>query len=191
MTLRIITGSLKGREIWTAKGVKFRPSTQFLRERLFSILGFDALRDSTFLDVFAGSGIVGFEAISRGARKAIFLELNYKNVEMIKANAERLSVTERVVVLRMDATRDLRRLSNALEPSELVNIVFIDPPFDKPVEVPFLEGVLRHPEFFSAECAFYLETRSAPSLVPKGFSVFDQRRTSSSVLTGLRFTQVL
>ncbi len=190
MALRIIAGTLKGREVWTAKGAKFRPSTQFLRQRFFSIIGFDRLNEAIFLDVFAGSGVVGFEALSRGAKKAIFLEINYKNCEMIKQNAERFGMINKAFVLKMDATRTLERISQVLNPDETIDIVFIDPPFNKPIEVPFLERVLEYSYFFSEDCAFYLETRFAPKAIPMGFIVTDQRKTSSSILTALRFCEV-
>jgi len=170
-----------------AKGAKFRPSTRFLREMLFSIIGFEALSDAIFLDVFAGSGIVGFEALSRGARKAIFLEISRKNTEMIRANAERFGLLSRAIVLELDATKDLSRLSLALEASELIDIVFIDPPFSRPLEVGFLKRVLKHPHYFAEKCSFYLETRFAPKDIPSEFEIVDQRKTSSSILTKLVF----
>lgn len=140
-----------------------------------------------FLDVFAGSGIVGFEALSRGAKKAIFLEISYKNTEMIKKNAERFGVKKRAIVLRIDATRKLRRLESALEPAETINFVFVDPPFDRPLEKEFLENALSYPQFFHQDCAIFLETRFVPQNIPSGFVVVDQRKTGSSVLTTLKF----
>jgi len=189
MALRIITGELKGREVWTPKGAKFRPSTHFLREMLFSLIGPDAIHDCVFLDVFAGSGIVGFEAISRGAKKAIFLEKAYRQANGIRQNAERMGVSERACILKIDATRDLDRLSHVLSPTEHISLVFIDPPFNRPVEIPFLKAMVLHREFFADDVRIFLETRFAPKEIPDGYEVADQRKTSSSVLTTLGFTE--
>jgi len=188
MPLRIITGELKGREVWTPRSARFRPSTHFLREMLFSLIGPDAVPDCIFLDVFAGSGVVGFEAISRGARKAVFLEKAHRQANSIRENAQRLGVADRACILKIDATRDLDRLSRVLAANEVVSLVFIDPPFNHPVEIPFLEAALAHREFFADDARFFLETRFAPKEIPAGYDVADQRKTSSSVLTTLRFS---
>ena len=188
MAPRIITGSLKGRQVFLAKGASFRPSTHYLREMLFSIIGFDRIRSSVFLDVFAGSGIVGFEAISRGAKKVIFLEIGRRNCEKIRENASRFNVLDKILVYNVDATKKLAVVSAGLDADEQVSLVFVDPPFDRPVEIPFLEEVLRNKHIFSVNALFFLETRFRPKSIPLGFEVIDQRKTSSSVLTTLRFS---
>ena len=77
--MRIIGGLHKGRKIKSIKGTETRPTTDFVREALFNIIGIDVV-SSYFLDVFAGTGAVGLEALSRGADKAIFIERNAKPV---------------------------------------------------------------------------------------------------------------
>jgi len=155
---------------------------------LFSIIGFERVSSSVFLDVFAGSGIVGFEAISRGAKKVIFLEISRKNCLKIRENAARFNVLDKVVVYSVDATRKLAVVSTALEEDEQISLVFIDPPFNQPIEIPFLDEVLRNKHIFSQDARFFLETRFQPKNIPSGFSVIDQRKTSSSVLTIFRFS---
>lgn len=187
MSVRIITGTLKGREVFLPRNCKFRPSTHYLREMLFSIIGPDSVRDAVFLDVFAGTGIVGMEAISRGARKSVFLEKSHKCVDSIRSNLVRFGVEGRGIVLKMDATRELPAVGRALEGDEVVDLAFIDPPFSTPLEVPLLGAVTRNRHLFASGCRLFLETRFAPGDIPGEFSVADQRKTSSSVLTTLVF----
>jgi len=187
MSVRIITGILKGREVFLPKGSRFRPSTHYLREMLFSIIGPGKINDAVFLDVFAGSGVVGIEAISRGARKVIFLEKSHKCVESIRSNLVRFEVEDRGTVLKMDATRELPAIGRALDYHEVVDIVFIDPPFSAPLEIPLLATVTRNRNLFAPDCRFFLETRLEPGGLPDELIVADQRKTSSSVLTTLEF----
>jgi 16S rRNA (guanine(966)-N(2))-methyltransferase RsmD len=187
VSVRIITGTLKGREVFLPRNSRFRPSTHYLREMLFSIIGLDRIADAVFLDIFAGTGVVGMEAISRGARKSVFLEKSYKCVESIHSNLARFDVEDRGIVLKMDATRELPAVGRALEGSEVVDLAFIDPPFSTPLEVPLLAAVTRNRHLFAPDCRFFLETRFAPGDIPDELSVADQRKTSSSVLTTFVF----
>lgn len=187
MSLRIITGTLKGREVFLPKGASFRPSTHYLREMVFSIMTPQAVEGCIFLDVFAGSGVVGIEALSRGAAKAIFLEKAYKTAENIRANLKRLGVDDRGEVVKADATRELPSVGRALNAGELIDIVFVDPPFSTPLEIPFLTSAVRNRHLFNADCRVYLETRLVPKGLPEGLEVVDQRKTSSSILTTMSF----
>lgn len=187
MSVRIITGTLKGREVFLPRNSRFRPSTHYLREMLFSIIGPVSIDDAVFLDVFAGTGVVGMEAISRGARKSVFLEKSHKCVESIRGSLTRFDVEDRGIVLKMDATRELAAVGRALEGGEAVDLAFIDPPFSTPLEVPLLAAVTRNRHLFAPGCRLFLETRFAPEGIPDGLSVADQRKTSSSVLTTFVF----
>lgn len=187
MSLRIITGTLKGREVFLPKGASFRPSTHYLREVVFSIITPSVIEGCTFLDVFAGSGVVGIEALSRGAAKAIFLEKAYKTAENIRLNLKRLGVDDRGIVVKADATRELPAVGRSLNSGELIDIVFIDPPFSTPLEIPFLASAVRNRHLFNVECIIYMETRFKPKDLPEGLEVVNQRKTSSSVLTIMAF----
>lgn len=121
----IITGGrLKGRKIKAPKDDQFRPSSSLLKESLFNIL-YNEIIDSTFLDLFAGTGAVGMEAISRGAQKAIFVEKNSDNVRLIKENSSLLEINDSSQILQMSVEKALSKIS-IYEP----DIIFMDPPYD-------------------------------------------------------------
>jgi 16S rRNA (guanine966-N2)-methyltransferase len=122
--LRIVAGSLRGRKITVTVHAGLRPTPQRVRESLFSILG-NAVPGRAFIDLFAGTGIVGLEAVSRGASEARLIEGDAKNVAAIQKSAAEFGIADRVQVLKADAYRWAERW---LPPPKPVT-VFISPPF--------------------------------------------------------------
>jgi 16S rRNA (guanine(966)-N(2))-methyltransferase RsmD len=122
--LRIVAGDLRGRKLLCTVNAFVRPTPQRVREGLFSILG-DAVPDRHFVDVFAGTGVVGLEALSRGAKHALFLERDVRSAGDIQRHAHAFGVGDRTRVLRVDVYRWAERWQ---PPSEPVNL-FLSPPF--------------------------------------------------------------
>ncbi|MBN2689451.1 MAG: 16S rRNA (guanine(966)-N(2))-methyltransferase RsmD [Gammaproteobacteria bacterium] len=123
-TLRIIGGKWRGRRIKVANQGGLRPSTDFVRETLFNWLT-PVVDGAVCLDLFAGSGALGFEALSRGAKKVVMLDRSRKVVEMLKSNAESLKIDNAEIFCRTFS-------SNLKLPTEnKFNLVFLDPPFRK------------------------------------------------------------
>jgi 16S rRNA (guanine966-N2)-methyltransferase len=122
--LRIISGSLRGRKVTVAWDPGLRPMADRVRAALFSILG-DAVPDRVFFDVFAGSGAVGLEALSRGAASAVFVEREPRAVADIIQHLETFGVADKARVLRADAYRWADKWA---VPSEPVNL-FLGPPY--------------------------------------------------------------
>ncbi|HFD16213.1 MAG TPA: 16S rRNA (guanine(966)-N(2))-methyltransferase RsmD [Rhodospirillales bacterium] len=122
--LRIIAGSLKGRRLAVPRGLLVRPTADRAREALFSILehGEPALRGSRFLDLFAGSGAVGIEAFSRGAREVLLVEREPAALVALRANLDRIPHRDAIRVMATDATR-LGRAPHTFD------IAFLDPPY--------------------------------------------------------------
>src|SRR2546421_4931524 len=102
--LRIVAGSLRGRKVSCVVSENLRPTPQMVREALFSILG-NAVPGRPFYDVFAGTGVVGLEALSRGATEARLVESDPRQAGEIRKYAERFGVADRAQVLRADAYR--------------------------------------------------------------------------------------
>src|ERR1017187_4702734 len=89
--MRVIAGTYRSRKLQTLRGLALRPSSDRLRETLFNILG-PAVADSVFVDLFAGSGAVGIEALSRGARRAIFVENHAAAADLLRGNLQSLGI---------------------------------------------------------------------------------------------------
>lgn len=122
--LRIVSGSHRGRKLTCNVSPQLRPTPQRTREALFSLLG-NAIPERRFFDVFAGTGIVGLEAISRGASSTTFIERDVRSLDDIKQHIKDLKVDDKSEIVRGDAYRWAERWQ---PPSEPVNI-FISPPF--------------------------------------------------------------
>ena len=121
--MRIIAGALRGRKLQAPEGMATRPTADRVRETLFSMLAsrlgtFEGLRVA---DLFAGSGALGLEALSRGAAFACFVEQDRRAVDAIRANVTSLGVEDR--------TQLLARSALALPPAEPFDLVFADPPY--------------------------------------------------------------
>ena len=123
--MRIIAGERRGHRFDGPKGTGTRPTSDLVRESIFNILG-ESVIDRVVVDLFAGTGAIGLEALSRGASRAIFVELNRHNVGLIYRNLTTLRYEDRVTVLATDAYRWGR--SYTPENDEPI-IVLIDPPY--------------------------------------------------------------
>jgi 16S rRNA (guanine966-N2)-methyltransferase len=123
--MRIIAGQRRGHRIEGPKGGRTRPTSDLVRESLFNILG-EVVPGLVVVDLFAGTGALGLEALSRGAARAIFVEQNRENVALIRRNLATLRYEDRARVLGTDAFRWARSFeSSDGEPL----VIFLDPPY--------------------------------------------------------------
>jgi 16S rRNA (guanine966-N2)-methyltransferase len=123
--MRIISGKFRGRRLKSPRGTDLRPTSDRLKETLFNILG-PGVQGATVLDVFAGTGAIGLEALSRGAREVLFVESNKEAVELIHQNILLCGVTSGYRIIQGDVFTSLRTLVRA---SFTADTVFLDPPY--------------------------------------------------------------
>lgn len=127
--MRIIAGKYRSRIVKSLKGLALRPTSDRLRETLFNVLG-PGVAGSRFLDVFAGTGAIGIEALSRGAAESIFIENHAPAAKLIRRNLDSLGITTGATILATDAQRALETLasrqSGTMPP---IDYVFVDPPY--------------------------------------------------------------
>jgi len=132
--MRVIAGKYRSRQLKSLKGMALRPTSDRLRETLFNILG-ERVMGSWFVDVFAGTGAVGIEALSRGAKEVVFLEKHAPAAMLIKKNLESLEVVGGARVLTVDALKGLEMVGKEDSGSrEMPAIVFLDPPYANAAE---------------------------------------------------------
>src|ERR1700738_3139604 len=120
--MRVIAGEFRSRRLKTIPGLETRPTPDRLRESLFDVLA-PRIQDCVFLDAYAGTGAVGIEALSRGARRAIFVEKHPAAVAVIRENLAALGLENRAEVYTSKAVPVLERVS--------ADIVFLDPPYER------------------------------------------------------------
>ena len=133
--MRIITGSSKGKRLVTPAGLDVRPTPDRVKEGLFSALQFD-LEGRRVLDLFAGSGQLGLEALSRGAESAVFVDNSAASLKAVKSNIEVCGFEDRAKVVQADYA------SFCAMSRDVFDIVFLDPPYNEGMLMPSLKAVL-------------------------------------------------
>lgn len=132
--MRVIAGSARRVPLKTIEGMDTRPTTDRIKETLFNMLQYD-LADTHFLDLFAGSGAIGIEALSRGAVQTVFVEQNPKAVQVVRDNLTATHLEAQAVVMNTDALTACKRL----EGKYYFDYIFMDPPYDQGLEFQVLE----------------------------------------------------
>jgi 16S rRNA (guanine(966)-N(2))-methyltransferase RsmD len=124
-TVRVIGGIYRSRRLRTVEGLGVRPTSDRLRETLFNVFGTDT-RDARFLDLCAGSGAVGIEALSRGARRAVFVEQSRRACAVIQSNLDALGLGDNARLICRDVHAALNQLA---ADQEVFDLIFLDPPY--------------------------------------------------------------
>jgi len=124
--MRVISGSRKGTRLASLKGNVVRPTADSTKELIFNVLAGD-VAGCSILDLYAGTGGLGIEALSRGAAKAIFVDKNFRAVNIIRENLIKTSFTERAEIMKLPAEKALQLFSDRME---TFDIIFADPPYD-------------------------------------------------------------
>lgn len=142
--MKIVAGRFRGRILETPKSQGVRPTSARAREAIFNILtngkpAFD-LAGVTVLDAFAGTGALGFEALSRGAARGVFLDKAAEQLALIKRNAGRLGIPGECVTLKLDSSK----LGPPPRIAPKADLAFLDPPYDLGLVEPALLGLTRH-----------------------------------------------
>jgi len=125
--VRVIAGKYRSRVLKSLGKLRMRPTSDRLRETLFNVLG-ASVEDSLFVDLFAGTGAIGIEAISRGAREAIFVESHAASARLVRQNLDSLGIRAGVEVIEADAVRGLEKLAAR---HLAADFIFLDPPYEK------------------------------------------------------------
>ena len=161
--MRVTGGASRGRRLATLRHSGLRPTGSRVREALFDILG-GRVRDAALLDLFAGTGSVGVEALSRGAREAVFVERDRRAARLIEENLARAGLSSAGRVLAVAADRAVARL--AVERRRF-DVVFVDPPYEMGVPEDLLSRVA---ELLSPQAVLVIEhaTRAAEAAPPGG-----------------------
>lgn len=135
--MRVISGSCKSLPLKTVVGMDTRPTTDRIKETLFNMLQPD-IPGSVFIDLFSGSGAIGIEALSRGAKKVYFVEKAPKALSCIRENLQFTGLADKAVVMAEDARNIWRRLPQ----DQHIDLIFMDPPYNNDLEKEVLQALL-------------------------------------------------
>lgn len=178
MPIRVIAGSAKGKKLKHVPGSGTRPVTDRVKEAFFNIIRLD-LPECNFLDLFAGTGSVGIEAISQGAKFVRFIELGRNAHRTVLENLEITGFEEKADVLRMDAFAYLGR-----QPDIHFDYVYIAPPQYKGMWITALEGLDQNPDWMVEDgwIVVQIDPHEYESMSLKHFIEFDQRKYGNTLL---------
>ena len=135
--MRVIAGKARRLQLKTPEGLDTRPTTDRIKETLFNMLQ-PKLADCVFLDLFSGSGAIGIEALSRGAKRTFFVENAREPLKCIRENLENTNLMDDAIIIGKDVLTALRQLK---EEQTVFDIVFMDPPYRKDLELKILESL--------------------------------------------------
>ncbi len=175
--MRIVGGEYRGRTLSSPSGLKTRPTSDRARQAVFNIIEHaswrtrDLLEGADVRDAFAGTGALGREALSRGARHGVFIEKDFNAVRACEENIKNLSVEDRTLVMKQDALKVSPR-PMYVAPRTLV---FLDPPYGMGLGEKALT-VLLEKDWLDDDAVCVLEmAKKDPEKIPQGFKVFDER----------------
>lgn len=182
MTIRVIGGELKGRKLVTVRGVETRPTADRVRESIFNILG-DSLRGSTVLDLYAGTGAMGIEALSRGAQTAWFIDEHKAALNALEKNIKACCLEDRASLLKWNMQNNLSLIRSRIP---AFNLVFVDPPYNKDMIRPTLSNLAmsRCLEKNARLVIEHSSLESIPENLP-GLKIFDRRRYGKTLVSFL------
>jgi|SRR5579862_1959483 len=184
--MRITAGKHKGRKLLAPEGSTVRPTGERAREALFDILAHGRLsdgpayEDAQVLDVFAGTGAFGLEALSRGARRVTFIEKDRTVRALLQQNITALGEMPQAAILSADATRPPRA-------SGPCSLAFLDPPYRENLAAPALTGLAEN-GWLAENALVIVELATREDLTPpEGFTLIDERRYGAAKFLFLRF----
>ncbi len=171
--MRVIAGTAGGRKLEAPKGMHTRPTPDRVREALFSIL-YDRVTNARVLDLFAGTGALGIEALSRGAARAVFVEQDVPTSNLVRKNVHALGFAERGKVMTQPAARAIAELTRN---GDTFDLVFLDPPYDDGLLAPTM-ALLDASPIIAVDAMVVCEHRSSdpPPGAPPTFVLEDTRR---------------
>jgi 16S rRNA (guanine966-N2)-methyltransferase len=179
--MRIVAGKFRGKQLTPPKGLEIRPTSDRVREAVFSIIGSRLgpnLTGRRVLDLFAGTGAMGLEALSRGADHCIFVDTGVEARGLIRGHIETFGVGGQVKLLRRDAT-DLGP-TERLKPADLV---FIDPPYGQGLGEKAIASALKGGWIESGALIVLEEQKSAEITAPDGTEIVDRRDYGDTAVT--------
>lgn len=170
--MRIISGKARGTKLYTLEGTTTRPTLDRVKESIFNIIQND-IQGSIFLDLFSGSGAIGLEAVSRGAKKAILCDKSKEAINIIKKNIEKTHLSEQIELYNKDFEEILKKIK------EPIDIIYVDPPYQTEYIQKALE-IINNSEYIDNKTKIILETNDDKRIIEQikdlKFEIIDKRK---------------
>lgn len=180
--MRIISGTSKGRKLVAPRNRSIRPTSDRVKESIFNILG-GGIKGNTVLDLFAGTGNLGIEALSRGAKKAVFVEKRRQAIRLIQRNLAQFGLEDRSEILQKEVNRALGILKQR---GESFDLILMDPPYEKGLIQNTLRKLNSHPIYSGDSILLVEHNRREPlPLTVEGWDLVRQQRIGDTLISFL------
>lgn len=182
--MRVISGNARGKKLVSLEGMNTRPTLDRVKEALFNIIQFD-IADKDVLDLFAGSGAIGIEAISRGAKSATFCDNSIDAVKIIKTNIENTRSKDKATVINKDYSLALKQLRKE---NKQFDIIYLDPPYKTDFANKAIEEIINL-NLLSKDGIIIVETddnKKDETINTKNIKIFDKRKYGRAILIFIR-----
>jgi len=184
--MRVIAGTAKRLQLKTPKGLETRPTTDRIKETLFNMIS-TGIPDGRFLDLFSGSGAIGIEALSRGAKEAVFIENNKEALTCLRKNLEHTRLASKALIIPKDIMVGLKALTGKGEVEEqkegqIFDFIFMDPPYEQKLEKKVLEYLAKS-SIINSETIIIVEAGQNTSfdyLEELGFCIINEKNYKSN-----------
>ena len=179
--MRVIAGKAKGHKLKTLQGLQTRPTTDRIKETLFNIISFDLVQ-CDFLDLFAGRGAIGIEALSRGAKQCVFVEKQKEACHMIQQNLKHTKLEQNAVLLQKDVSEAISFLQRE---KKAFDIIFLDPPYQGDLAETVLQEIAKARLLKKNGYIIWERSAKRDALSIEGFTVIKEKMYKTTAMTFL------
>lgn len=176
--LRVISGSARGHKLKCIQGMNTRPTQDRVKESVFNII-MDCIDESIVLDLFSGTGNLGIEALSRGAKFSVMVENSFSCVQVIKENLIHTKLNDKAKVINMDVIMSLKSLNQKFD------LIFMDPPYNKNLIIPTLNEIYSN-EILSDNGLIIIERSVKDDISGNLFSVLKEKKYGDTIVSFLQ-----
>lgn len=184
--MRIISGTARGTKLYTLDGITTRPTLDRVKESIFNIIQSDIV-DANVLDLFSGSGAIGLELLSRGAKRAVLCDNSKEAIQIIKKNIEKTHLKEKAEVFNMNYEELIKNLEN-----QKFDIIYIDPPYKTDYVKKSIENILKY-KLVDNKTKIIIETddeeRILHDIEKQDVEVSDKRKYGRASIIFLKYIQ--
>ena len=181
--MRVISGTAKGKKLNSLEGLETRPTLDRVKEAVFNIIQFD-IKDSVVLDLFSGSGALGIEALSRGAKEAILCDASSKAIKIINKNLEETRLKDKAKVINSDYLETLSKIKD-----KKFDIIFLDPPYKSDYVEKSIEYISKY-NLLAENGIIIVETNDENKIdkinAKKNLEVYDTRKYGIAIIIFIR-----
>ena len=181
--MRVISGTAKGKKLNSLEGLETRPTLDRVKESVFNIIQFD-IKDSVVLDLFSGSGALGIEALSRGAKEAILCDASSKAIKIINKNLEETRLKDKAKVINTDYLEVLSKIKD-----KKFDIIFLDPPYKSDYVEKSIEYISKY-NLLAENGIIIVETNDENKIdkinAKKDLEVYDTRKYGIAIIIFIR-----